>query len=128
MKIAFLIFMAACSLANAQPASRNQWNLKADFSLVTRCIQAARMVIVATESYPESKEARDEFLVHAAQGLRRSNEWGERMPSDIEITFAKAALDGSRENIGTAQGKEISFAQSASVCTLHSSRVAAKSN
>ena len=122
MKNILLILLAACGLASAQSIPSKQWNLQEDFKLVNRCTMAARMVIEATEAYPSNEDTRDRFIQGVLQDLRQTNAWGEKTPGDVEMLFAKSALASSREKMNTPQGKQNALAQTASICTLHSSR------
>ena len=80
------------------------------------------MLVKATETYPNDKETRDEFIETVLRRARQTNEWGDKTPGDIEMLFAKSALDASKDNINTLQGRDNILAQAASLCTLHSSR------
>lgn len=128
MKITPFFLIAACGLANSQPASSNQWNLQADIKLVSRCTMAARMVMDATETYPSNEETRDRFIQGVLQNLRKTNAWGESTPGDVEMMFAKSALGASKEKLNTPQGKQNALAQTVGLCTLHSSRTEVKTN
>jgi len=119
--------IVALSLALSATASYAQeipheLGLKAEFVLIARCAQAARIVVKALELYPNDDRRREALIESVANELKETNQLGEQTPSDVNFAFARImALSGV--NPQGVVDREFLTSQAAASCALYSSRV-----
>lgn len=124
--ILFLTLAISLPLTQAHAQSgADKWNLTADFDLINRCAQATRLVVGAANLYPSDKRIRDGFIEEVIRNLKKTDQLGTQMPSDINLIFTRLSVDGmlAREpDLKDPAAREWLMMQAASTCTLHSSR------
>ena len=124
MRVVLFLLITIAPVAHAQEAlpAQKPTLTEADFKLVSRCSNAARLAVGAAEAVPENQRSRHMFIHETLKRLNASKQLGDTTPSVSEAVSAQASMETLLQNGqkpgSSAQMHDFFIAQTAATCVL----------